>query len=224
MRILIIEDYAPLRRSLAKGLKEAGYAVDVTGDGDEGRWFLEEFEFDILVLDLMLPGMDGLSILQWLRKAKRPTRVLILTAKDTVDDKVTGLDLGADDYLVKPFAFKELLARIGALARRFNGLDDPVIHLDPLEINTRDRTVTISGITLELTPKEYALLQLLALRQGRVQSREQIWNQLYDSNAENNSNVIDVFVRSLRKKLANAGSPLLIKTRRGYGYLIERQQ
>ena len=129
MRILVVEDYPPLRRSLTKGLKEVGHTVDATGDGNEARWFLEEFEFDILVLDLMLPGMDGLSILRWLRKVKKPTRVLILTAKDTVEDKVKGLALGADDYLVKPFAFDELLARIGVLARRLHGRMRPSSRL-----------------------------------------------------------------------------------------------
>jgi two-component system copper resistance phosphate regulon response regulator CusR len=222
MRILIVEDYAPLRRSLTRGLREAGYVVDATGDGSEGQWFLEEFQFDILVLDLMLPGMDGLSILRWLRKAERPTRVLILTARDAVEDKVRGLDLGADDYLVKPFAFDELLARINALARRQNGLSSSTVRLENLELDTRERVVRVDGNDLEFTPTEYALLELLLLRRGRVLSRDQIWEQLYDPNAEKNSNVIDVFVRAVRKKLSNAGVPELIRTRRGFGYTIEK--
>ncbi len=221
MRILIIEDYPPLRNSLAKGLREIGHAVDATGDGEEGKWFLEEFDFDILVLDLMLPGMDGLSILKWLRRAKRPTRVLILTAKDTVEDKVRGLDLGADDYLVKPFAFAELLARINVLARRQNALDEPTLQLGELNIDTSNRLARWAGNPLALTPKEYYLLELLVRRRGRILSRDQIWNSLYDANAESNSNVIDVFIRSLRRKLEMAGAPPLIKTRRGFGYTIE---
>ena len=222
MRILIVEDYTPLRRSLTKGLKETGHTVDSTGDGNEGRWFLEEYDFDIVILDLMLPGMDGLSLLKWVRKTKQKTQVLILTAKDSVEDKVRGLSLGADDYLVKPFAFEELLARIGVLTRRVIGSRDQIIEVGDIFIDTANRVVHNGAKTIVLTPKEYSLLELLAVRRGRVMSRDQIWNQLYDSNAEINSNVIDVFIRTLRKKLENAGASNLIKTRRGFGYLIER--
>ena len=221
MKILVIEDYTPLRRSLTKGLREAGHGVEATGDGDEGRWFLTEFEFDVLILDLMLPGTDGLALLSWLRAVHNPTRVLVLTARDTVEDRVRGLDAGADDYLVKPFAFAELLARVNALARRPQGAPGPVIHVGNLEIDTGARNVRRDGEVVDLTPKEFALLELLAAHRGQALSRDRIWSQLYDFNAENNSNVIDVFVRTLRRKLEADGSPRLIQTRRGFGYIVE---
>ncbi len=221
MKILVVEDYAPLLRSIVRGLKEANHIVDATGDGEEAQWYLAEFEYDLLVLDLMLPRLDGLSLLKWLRRERKPTRVLILSAKDTVKDRVLGLDNGADDYLVKPFAFDELLARVGALARRAGGSSGSVIVVGGFEIDTAARCVQWKGAFLDLTPKEYSLLELLARNRGRVMSREQIWNHLYDFNAEINSNVIDVFVRTLRQKLEASGSPRLIQTRRGFGYLIE---
>jgi len=223
MKILVVEDYAPLRRSVVRGLKETGHVVDASGDGEEAKWYLAEFEYELVVLDIMLPGLDGLSLLKWLRTARRPTRVLILSAKDSVDDRVRGLDIGADDYLVKPFAFSELLARVGALARRSSVPLGPITWVGNLEIDTAARSVQRDGESVELTPKEYALLELLAKNQGRVLSRKQIWNHLYDFNAEINSNVIDVFVRTLRQKLEADGSARLIQTRRGFGYLIEAE-
>jgi len=223
VRVLIVEDFAPLRGSLVRGLREAGYAVDATGDGIEGQSLLAGSDYDVLVLDLMLPGTDGLSILRRLREAKRPTRVLILTALDAVADKVRGLEQGADDYLVKPFAFEELLARVGALARRRHGLHEKILQLANVELDLGRRVVRVDERDVPLTPREYALFELLALRRGRVLSRDQIWDQLYDRYAENTSNVIDVFVRAIRRKLTDAGAPPLIVTRRGYGYTIERE-
>ena len=221
MKILVVEDYAPLRRSVVRGLKEAGHGVDATGDGEEAQWHLAELEYDLVILDLLLPGLDGLTLLKWLRRERRPTRVLILSAKDTVEDRINGLDLGADDYLVKPFAFGELLSRVNALSRRSGGPPGPLLSVGGLEIDTTARQVCRGGEVVELTPKEFSLLELLVRNQGRVLSREQIWNHLYDMNAEINSNVIDVFVRTLRGKLEADGSPRLIKTRRGFGYVFE---
>jgi DNA-binding response OmpR family regulator len=223
MKILVVEDYVPVRRSVVRGLKEAGHVVDATGDGEEAKWYLAEFEYELLVLDLMLPGLDGLSLLKWLRTSHRPTRVLILSAKDTVEDRVRGLEIGADDYLVKPFAFTELLARVGALARRSSGPPGPIVWIDDLEIDTSARSVRRGECIIDLTPKEYSLLDLLVKNRGRVLSRDQIWNHLYDFNAEINSNVIDVFVRTLRQKLEADGSARLIQTRRGFGYFIEAE-
>ena len=220
MRLLLVEDYPPLRRSIAKGLREAGYAVDATGDGEEGLWYASSGEHDVIVLDLMLPKVDGLTILRRLREKGSPAHVLILTAKDTVDDRVRGLELGADDYLVKPFAFDELLARVRALVRRKYEAKSPVIAVGDLEMDTRARAVRRGGRAIGLTAREYALLEFLALRAGQVVTRTDIWEHVYDFAAEPNSNVIDVYVARLRKKLELDGRPPLIHTRRGIGYVL----
>ncbi|MCX7045722.1 MAG: response regulator transcription factor [Candidatus Sumerlaeota bacterium] len=221
MRILLIEDYEPLRKSVAQGLREEGYAVDATGDGAEGLWYTESGEYDVIILDLMLPGLDGLSILKKLRERGSPAHVLILTARDTVEDRVRGLNLGADDYLVKPFAFEELLARVAALIRRKYETKSPVIRVGDLEISTNDRRVTRAGRAIELSAREYALLEFLAARAGKPVTRTQIWEHVYDFAAEAGSNVIDVYIAHLRKKLEPEGLPRLIHTRRGVGYILE---
>ncbi len=220
MRILIVEDYAPLRKSLVRGLREAGFAVDSTGDGEEGYWFADAGAYDVIILDLMLPGMDGLSILERLRAEGNSAHVLILTAKDTVTDRVAGLDRGADDYLVKPFAFEELLARINALLRRKYQAKSPRIQVGDLEIDTRARTAQRAGRAVELTAREYRLLEYLALRKNQTVTRSELWEHLYDINAEPNSNVLDVYVGLLRKKLERGDLPRLIHTRRGLGYVL----
>jgi DNA-binding response OmpR family regulator len=220
MRILLVEDYEPLRKSLLRGLREAGYAVDATGDGEEGAWYTRSGDYDVIVLDLMLPKLDGLTILQQLRSKGNAANVLILTAKDTLADRVRGLNLGADDYLVKPFAFEELLARIGALVRRKYESKSPLVRVADLEIDTGAHTVRRAGKLVELTSREYALLEYLAQRAGQVVSRTDIWEHIYDFAAELNSNVIDVYIRSLRKKLEQDGLPPLIHTRRGMGYML----
>lgn len=220
MRLLLIEDYAPLRKSLAKGLREAGFAVDVTGDGEEGFWYAKSNDYDVILLDLMLPKMDGLTILRRLREEGSAVQVLILTAKDTVDDRVKGLNLGADDYLVKPFAFEELLARVRALVRRNYESRSPVIRVADLEINTSTRVVRRTGEVIALTPREYALLEFLALRAGQVVTRAEIWEHLYDFEDESTSNVTDVYILYLRRKLERGGRPRLIQTRRGVGYVL----
>ena len=221
MKVLLVEDYVPLRKSVARGLQEAGFAVDATGDGEEGLWYARSGDYDVIVLDLMLPKVDGLTILRRLREREDPVPVLILTARDTVPDRVRGLDLGADDYLVKPFAFDEFLARVRALVRRKYETRSPSVQVGDLTVDTSRRTARRGGRTIELTPREYALLELLALRAGQVVSRTEIWEHLYDFAAEPASNVIDVYIGHLRKRLEAGGRPRLIHTRRGLGYVLD---
>jgi len=220
MRVLLVEDYEPLRKSIARGLREAGFAVDASGDGEEGLWYAQSSEYDAVVLDIMLPAVDGLTILKRLRTAGDKTPVLLLTAKDTVEDRVTGLDLGADDYLTKPFAFEELLARVRALARRRYEKPDPVLRVCDLEINSAARSVTRTGEPIQLTAKEYALLEFLAMRAGEIVSRTDIWEHLYEFHSDAQSNVVDVYIGYLRRKLERPDRPRLIHTRRGQGYLL----
>ena len=224
MRLLVIEDYRPLRKSLTKGLQEAGFAVDATGDGEEGLWYAIGEAYDVIILDLMLPKMDGLSILKKLRAKGRQNHVLILTARDTIDDRVKGLNTGADDYLVKPFAFEELLARVNALVRRQYAVKSPEIRVGDVQIDTRTKSVRRAGQVVELTGREYSLLEFLALREGQLVTRTEIWEHLYDFNDEPNSNVIDVYVGHLRKKLEKKGWSRLIHTRRGMGYMLAEQK
>jgi len=220
MRLLLVEDYRPLRQSLAKGLRETDFAVDATGDGPEGLWYALGNEYDVIVLDLMLPGLDGLEILKKIRAQGRESCVLILTAKDTVQDRVTGLNLGADDYLVKPFAFEELLARIRALLRRRYQEKNPCVEVADLRIDLTAQRVWRAGEEIPLTPREYGLLEYLALHAGRAVRRADIWEHIYEFDSSASSNVVDVYVGYLRKKLARPGKPALIHTIRGRGYLL----
>ena len=220
MKVLVIEDYPPIRKSVSQGLAEAGFLVTATGDGEEGLWHARSEDFDVIVLDLMVPKVDGLTILQRLRAKDSPVSVLILTARDTVEDRVRGLDLGADDYLVKPFQFAELLARVRALARRRYEARSPVLRIEDLEIDTRARTVRRAGQAIDLTAREYALLELLALRAGRVVGRSEISEHIYEFDGQADSNVIDVYIGYLRRKLQRPGRPPLIRTRRGFGYVL----
>ena len=220
MRLLVVEDYAPLRESLARGLRDAGYAVDATGDGMEGLWFAENHPYDVILLDLMLPGTGGLEILKKLRQTGNTTHVLVLTAKDTVADRVAGLDLGADDYLVKPFAFDELLARVRAMVRRRYESVDPVLRIADLEIDTRARRARRAGSVIALSAREYALLEYLAHREGHIVSRTELWDHAYDEAAEPGSNVLDVHISHLRKKIDEGHATKLIHTRRGQGYVL----
>jgi len=220
MKLLLIEDFAPLQKSVAKGRKEAGYAVDATGDGREGLWYAMGNDYDGIILDLMVPGMDGLSILKALRAKGRQVPVLILTAKDTVADRVRGLDLGADDYLVKPFAFEELLARVRSRVRRRYSQKRPSIKIGDLEIDTTQGRVRRRRKEIQLTPREYALLEYLAVRAGQTVTRTDIWEHLYDFRSEAASNVVDVYIGYLRKKIDVPGKRPLIHTVRGRGYLL----
>jgi DNA-binding response OmpR family regulator len=220
MRLLLVEDYAPLRRSLEQGLREADFAVDASGDGEEGLWYATANAYDAIVLDLMLPKLDGLTVLKRLRDAGGQAPVLILTARDGVDDRVRGLDLGADDYLAKPFAFPELLARVRALTRRAYARKEPVIRVGPLTLDTNARSVQVAGETVALTAREYALLELLARRAGELVTRGDIIEHCYDFAADSLSNVVDVYIGYLRRKLERPGQARLIHTRRGQGYLL----
>jgi DNA-binding response OmpR family regulator len=221
MRLLVVEDYEPVREALTQGLREAGFAVDSAADGDAGLWYASSNDYDAIVLDLMLPGVDGLTLLKRLRKAGGKAHVLILTAKDTTQDRVNGLDLGADDYLVKPFAFKELLARVRALVRRRYTAKSPLVVVGgDLEIDTTTRTVRRGGRRIDLTPKEYVLLHYLAMRQGHLVTRAEIWEHAYEFNSEAESNVVDVTIGHIRRKLDGPGLAKLIHTRRGHGYML----
>ncbi len=217
----MIEDSQRLRSALENGLRKAGYAVDTARDGRDGLWLALENDYDVIVLDLMLPVLDGLSVLRQLREKGKATHVLILSAKDLIEDRVQGLRLGADDYLVKPFSFDELRARLEALVRRSYHAKNPVIRLGPLEINTASRRVAREGHEVKLTPREYSLLEILVLRSGEVLSRRELWERLYEFDREVTSNVVDVLVCSLRKKLDPDQPQHFVKTRRGQGYLIE---
>jgi DNA-binding response OmpR family regulator len=220
MRVLLIEDHKPLVRALRQGLEEEGLAVDVAADGEEGDFKARTAEYDVIILDLMLPKVDGLTLLQKWRRDGIKTHVLVLTARGSIDDKVKGLDLGADDYLTKPFELNELIARLRALIRRNHQVKDPVLRIHDLEIDTAARTIKRGGKTIHLTPREFALLEFLAFHRGKVVSRSMIWEHLYDEQDENTSNVVDVYIRYLRNKIDKGFEPSLILTRWGEGYLL----
>jgi DNA-binding response OmpR family regulator len=220
MRILIVEDFEPLQKSLEQGLREAGFSVDVTGDGQEGLWYAMGNEYDVIILDIMLPNLNGLDILKKVRAAGKQSHILLLTAKDTLEDKITGLDQGADDYLVKPFAFGELLARIRALLRRSYQQKSPDIVVGDLKLELATRKVSRGNSPIHLTPREYALLEYIAMRAGQVVSRTDIWEHVYEFNSSATSNVVDVYVGYLRRKLDMNGKPSLIHTIRGRGYVL----
>jgi DNA-binding response OmpR family regulator len=220
VRVLLVEDHKPLVRSLRRGLEEEGFAVDVAYDGEEGDFKAQSAEYDAIILDLMLPKEDGLSLLQRWRRKGMKTHVLVLTARGSLEDKVRGLDLGADDYLAKPFELGELLARLRALVRRGHQVKDPVLRVHDLEIDTAARTVKRAGQPIHLTPREFALLEFLAFHRGKVVSRSMIWEHLYDEHDENTSNVVDVYIRYLRNKIDKGFEPALIMTRWGEGYQL----
>jgi DNA-binding response OmpR family regulator len=220
MRVLLVEDHRPLVRALKQGLEEEQFAVDVAYDGEEGSYKAQTANYDVIILDVMLPKEDGLSLLRRWRQAGLMTHVLLLTARGGLEDKVRGLDTGADDYLTKPFQLEELLARLRALVRRGHQVKDPVLRVHDLEIDTAARTVKRGSKQIHLTPREFALLQFLAFHQGRVVSRSMIWEHLYDEEDENTSNVVDVYIRYLRNKIDKDFKVPLILTRWGEGYLL----
>ncbi len=216
MRVLVVEDEPRLLRSLAKALREEGYAVDTADAGDDGLFKAENYDYNAIVLDIMLPRLDGWQLLERLRRS-RPTPVLMLTARDTTRDRVRGLDTGADDYLVKPFDLAELLARLRALIRRAAGQAQSRLELREVVIDTRARTVTRAGQPVTLTAREYAILEYLALHRGEVVTRTALYEHLFDETDDTLSNLLDVHVFSIRRKLGAE----LITTRRGQGYCIE---
>jgi DNA-binding response OmpR family regulator len=207
-------------KALKRGLEEEGFAVDTAEDGEEGDYKARTANYDLIILDLMLPKKDGLTLLKEWRRSGLKTHVLVLTARDTLQDKVNGLDIGADDYLTKPFQLQELTARVRALVRRGHQVKDPIIRVHDLEIDTGARTVKRAGLAIHLTPREYALLQFLAFHRGKVVSRSMIWEHLYDEYDENTSNVVDVYIRYLRTKIDKVFDPPLILTRWGEGYML----
>ena len=224
MRVLVVEDYAPLARAMGTGLTEAGYAVDVVADGAAGLEYARAAPYDAIVLDVMLPKVDGLTVLGCLRREDHPAAVIVLTARDAVPDRVKGLDLGADDYLVKPFAFEELLARLRALIRRRYESRDRVIRVGELEIDTVARSVRRGDRSIALSAREYALLEYLARRRGHVVTRSEIWEHVYDFAGDPSSNVVDVYVGYLRRNIDWDGTAKLIHTRRGQGYRLGHEE
>ncbi|MBN3727357.1 heavy metal response regulator transcription factor [Burkholderia sp. Ac-20379] len=220
MRILVVEDEPKTGAYLKKGLEESGLSVDLAADGADGLLLAEEEQYDVIVLDVMLPVLDGWDVLKRLR-ASKSTPVLFLTARDDVEDRVRGLELGADDYLVKPFAFVELLARVRTLARRGPPRETEWIAIGDLEIDVMRRRVRRGATRIDLTPREFSLLHLLARRQGEVLSRTQIASYVWDMNFDSDTNVVDVAIRRLRVKMDDDFPAKLIHTVRGVGYVLE---
>jgi two-component system copper resistance phosphate regulon response regulator CusR len=222
MRILIVEDEPKIGDYLRQGLTEVGFVVDLVRDGLDGLHLALTEAYDLAILDVMLPGIDGWQVLQGIRRAGKNMPVLFLTARDSVDDRVKGLELGADDYLVKPFAFAELLARVRTLLRRGGMTKEPeFLRAADLELDLMRRRVTRSGKKINLTSKEFALLELLLRRQGEVLPRSLIASQVWDMNFDSDTNVIEVAIRRLRAKIDDGLEPKLIHTVRGMGYVLE---
>ena len=224
VKLLLIEDSHRLQRSLGAGLTNSGFALDQAFDGDEARAFLGTGGYDVVVLDLMIPKVSGLELLAWLRGRGDRTHVIILSAMDRVEDRVRGLDLGADDYLIKPFSFDELVSRIRAVSRRLR--DDArgagtSVSVGDVTVDTVARSVTVAGEPVVLTPHEYALLELLMRRRGQVFSHDRLIERLYAAERDVTRNAVEVHVSALRRKLKAAGVEELVRTRRGFGYLVE---
>jgi DNA-binding response OmpR family regulator len=222
MRILVIEDYEPLRHTLVQALSEADYTADATADGEDGLCRALRQPYDAIILDLMLPRRSGHDILAQLRQRGETVPVLVLTARDAVEERVRLLDAGADDYLVKPFALDELLARLRTIIRRAHGHSHAIISIADLDIDMTASTVRRGDQTITLTAREYTLLKTLALHVGEVLSRDELRAHCHDLDQDSDSNVIDVYIGYLRRKLDRPGIPSLIQTRRGLGYVLER--
>ncbi len=221
MKVLVIEDSERLQRSLKHGLSRSGFAVDVVGDGEDGLAYAKHGKYDVIILDLLLPKLDGLTLLRRLRAEGSNVHVLILSAKDRVPERIEGLQLGADDYLTKPFEFDELVARLRALVRRKYGAKSPLHEIGPLQVDTGRRAVTYEGQQIALTRNEYAILEYLVARKGRVVSKMELLDHLYAGSAQGSENAVEVFIHQLRKKVHVNGHADIIQTRRGYGYVIE---
>jgi two-component system response regulator PhoP len=220
MRILVVEDDSGLQTSLAQILRDAGYAVDVSGDGVEGLYYGQEYPLDLAIIDLGLPGMPGLELIRKLRAGERQFPILILTARADWQDKVEGLEAGADDYLTKPFHSAELLARVNALIRRAGGHARPEVHFGPLVIDLSAQRVTLHGAEIELTTFEFKVLQYLVMHPGEVVTKSALAEHIYEEDAERDSNVIEVFIGRLRRKLDPDGKLNPIETLRGRGYRL----
>ncbi|KNZ69679.1 two component transcriptional regulator, winged helix family [Thermincola ferriacetica] len=221
MRILVVEDEKRIASFIKRGLEEETYAVDVAYDGEEGLNWINSFSYDLIIMDILMPKMDGITLCKTVRDRGIGTPVLMLTAMDAVDDRVEGLDAGADDYLVKPFAFKELLARIRALARRCTEGKGNILSVADLKLDLVSRRTFRNGQEIELTNREFALLELLMRNAGQVLSRTIIAEHIWDYNFFNQSNIVDVYIRQIRKKVDEAFSEKLIHTVRGSGYKIQ---
>ena len=224
MKILIVEDEPKTGDYLKQGLSEAGFVADLVRDGVDGRHLARTGDYDLVVLDVMLPGLDGWQVLREIRQAGRHMPVLFLTARDQVEDRVKGLELGADDYLVKPFAFSELLARVRTLLRRGKSKEPELLQVADLDLDLLRRRVTRAGKRIDLTAKEFALLELLLRRQGEVLPRSLIASQVWDMNFDSDTNVIEVAMRRLRAKIDDDFEPKLIRTVRGMGYVLENSE
>ncbi len=221
MKVLIVEDEKKVASFLKKGLEQEYYSVDVTLDGKEGLKYALLNEYDLIILDIMLPLMDGITLLKEIRKEKNETPVLMLTAKDTIGDKVVGLDSGADDYLAKPFAFVELLARVRALLRRKEKDKTLILYIDDLSLDTQTHIVTRDGKEIILTPKEYSVLEYLIRNKNHVISRIKLTEHVYEYQFDPNTNVIDVYINKLRNKIDKGYNHQILHTIRGIGYMIK---
>jgi two-component system copper resistance phosphate regulon response regulator CusR len=221
MRVLVVEDEKKTAAFLTKGLREAGFDVDVAQDGEQALQLARDTKFDLLIVDVMLPGKDGWAVVSELRRSGMRTPILFLTARDSVRDRVKGLELGADDYLVKPFAFAELLARIRSLLRRAPAKPEEHLHIDDLDIDLKRHKAVRSGVSLNLTPKEFLLLAHLVRSVGEVVSRTQIAEHIWDIGFTTDTNVVDVVVRRLRAKVDDPFETKLIHTIRGVGYVLK---
>ena len=224
MRVLVVEDSPSLRGTISQALRNSSYAVDSAGDGNEGLWLAESNEYDAVILDIMLPGIDGLTMLKRLRDSGWETNVLLLTAKDSLQDKVHGLRIGADDYLVKPFDLEELLARVWALCRRKYGKKDNKIHIGALTLDLNAKSVQREDGQISLTARELKVFEYLAMRCGQIVSKSEIEAHVYDSEADLISNVVESTICDLRKKLTPNGEAPVIHTRRGLGYYIQKPE
>ena len=224
MRILVIEDEAKAAQFVKKGLTEAGYTVDIAHDGEEGLFMALETDYQLIILDIMLPKRNGWYVLEKFRQQNHITPILLLTARDAVDDRVKGLNIGADDYLPKPFVFSELLARVQALLRRGGNIQqNDILKIADLEIDLIKHRVTRKGKRIELSPKEFSLLSLLMRRQGQTLSRTVIAEQVWDMNFDSDTNIVDVAVKRLRNKVDDPFPNKLIHTARGIGYVMEER-
>lgn len=224
MRILVVEDEKDLNKIISKKLSLDGYSVDSCFDGEEAESFLFAAEYDAVILDIMMPKKDGLTLLRELREKNNNVPVLLLTAKDSISDRVTGLDSGANDYLIKPFSFDELSARIRAMLRKASGSGSNVITVSDLSVNTETKEVTRGGKRIDLSAKEYALLEYLARNRGIVLSREKIENHIWNFDYEGGTNVIDVYISYLRRKIDAGSGNKLIHTVRGSGYVLREEK